>query len=192
MLKQFKLASELLGLGLGLGGHEQQRGATTSSGTSSTTFDFRTLQKPFWILDKKDHLEAAELSEDQCCWNHIVGLPTKNNREYPLFDYEETLFNALMDDDYYSRNNYQARHLWVLKATGLGVTELMLRIMAWLCTSTTDNLYHNAQMVIVTGPNIDLAIGLMRRLKKIFYSKLGLIFDDKETVLNLNGCHIQA
>lgn len=62
--------------------------------------------------------------------------------------------------------------------------------MAWLATST--NEYRNSQMVIVTGPNIDLAIKLIKRLKAIFEPKLGLTFSDKETVLNLNDCQIQA
>ena len=66
----------------------------------------------------------------------------------------------------------------------------MLRIIAWL--STRNNDLNGSQVVIVTGPNIDLAIVLIRRLKNIFAPKFGLRFDDKETVLNLNGCHIQA
>ena len=54
----------------------------------------------------------------------------------------------------------------------LGVSEFMLRIMGWLCTST--DLYKNSitQMVIVTGPNQDLAIKLIKRLKAIFERKL--------------------
>jgi len=47
-------------------------------------------------------------------------------------------------------------------------------------------------MVIVTGPNQDLAIKLIKRLKAIFESKLGLTFNNKETVLELNGCQIEA
>lgn len=42
------------------------------------------------------------------------------------------------------------------------------------------------QMCIVTGPNIDIAIKLIRRLKNIFESKLHIIFQNKETVLELN------
>ena len=70
----------------------------------------------------------------------------------------------------------------------------MLRIMAWLCTSGEyDNPYENSsQMCIVTGPNIDIAIKLIRRLKNIFETKLGLTFHNKETVLELNGCTIEA
>ena len=50
--------------------------------------------------------------------------------------------------------SFKDKYLWVKKATGLGVTEFMLRIMAWLCTK--DN--HPCQMCRVTGLNIDMAI----------------------------------
>jgi late competence protein required for DNA uptake (superfamily II DNA/RNA helicase) len=71
-------------------------------------------------------------------------------------------------------NDFKDKHLWVKKATGLGVTEFMLRLMAWLCTS--ENHFRNCQMCIVTGPNIDIAIKLIKRLKNIFQTKLGLTF----------------
>ena len=47
-------------------------------------------------------------------------------------------------------------------------------------------------MCIVTGPNIDMAIKLIKRAKNIFETKLGLTFQNKETVLELNGCTIEA
>ena len=47
-------------------------------------------------------------------------------------------------------------------------------------------------MCIVTGPNIDIATKLIRRLKNIFERRLGIYFDNKETVLELNGCRIKA
>ncbi len=159
---------------------------------TSSSFDYKTLQKAFWIWDKKQHLLSAELTEGQCCWNHIVGVPTKNNKEYPLFDYEYILFNRLFVDEFNPKYSFKNKHLWVKKSTGLGVSEFMLRIMGWLCTST--DLYKNSisQMVIVTGPNQDLAIKLIKRLKAIFERKLGLTFQNKETVLELNGCQIEA
>jgi hypothetical protein len=66
----------------------------------------------------------------------------------------------------------------------------MLRLIAWLCTR--DCTCGNCQMCIVTGPNIDIATKLIKRLKGIFEPKLGLTFDNKETVLQLNGCSIEA
>ena len=86
---------------------------------------------------------------------------------------------------------FKDKHLWVKKATGLGVTEFMLRMMAWLCTKDS-HASGTVKMCIVTGPNIDMAIKLIRRMKNIFETKLGLNFQDKETVLELNGCTIEA
>ena len=63
-------------------------------------------------------------------------------------------------------------------------------MMAWLCTKDDD--FVTRQMCIVTGPNMDMAIKLIRRLKNIFEPKLGIYFDNKETVLELNGCTIEA
>jgi late competence protein required for DNA uptake (superfamily II DNA/RNA helicase) len=62
--------------------------------------------------------------------------------------------------------------------------------MAWLCLK--DNTYQNSQMVIVTGPNIDLAIKLIRRMKRLFEPKLNIFFDSKETVLELNNVRIES
>ena len=95
-------------------------------------------------------------------FNHVCGLPTKDRKEYPLFDYEKLLYDSLLTNE----GSFKDKHLWCLKSTGLGVSEFFLRLMAWLCTSTDD--YKNTQMCIVTGPNIDLATKLIKRLKAIF------------------------
>ena len=83
--------------------------------------------------------------------------------------------------------------MWIKKATGLGITEFMLRYMAWLCFHNNELV--NSQMCIVTGPRIELAITLTDRMKRLFEnlsSGSGLTFDTKETVVELNGVHIEA
>jgi hypothetical protein len=48
-------------------------------------------------------------------------------------------------------------------------------------------------MCIVTGPRIELAITLIDRMKGLFQNiELSSIFDTKETVIELNGFHIEA
>jgi hypothetical protein len=42
--------------------------------------------------------------------------------------------------------------------------------------------HRNCQTCITTGPNIDIATKLIKRTKNIFERKLGLNFQDKETV----------
>jgi Terminase RNaseH-like domain len=107
-----------------------------------------------------------------------------------MFDYEKTLFDKLfnLEDEHLKLKD---KHLWVKKATGLGVTEFFLRIIAWLCTR--NNEYRNTSICIVTGPRIELAVGLIARLKGLFLlSNTQITFEDKETVLELNGCGIEA
>jgi hypothetical protein len=50
-------------------------------------------------------------------------LPQKDGNDKPLYDYEEVIFDSLV-----SQNSN--KHLWVKKATGLGISEFTLRFMA--------------------------------------------------------------
>ena len=161
--------------------HQKLRAAQQQQTSSSSSLSvLRGL--PFWIWEKEEHIQQAQASNGNCCFNHVVGLPTKDKKEYPLFDYEKILYDSLMSSD----GSFKDKHLWVKKATGLGVTEFMLRMMAWLCTR--DKTFDGSQMCIVTGPNIEMATKLIKRMKGIFEPKLGLYFQNKETVLELNGC----
>jgi late competence protein required for DNA uptake (superfamily II DNA/RNA helicase) len=58
------------------------------------------------------------------------------------------------------------KHIWIKKATGLGITEFMLRYMVWLCLRNND--LNGKEMCIVTGPRIDLAITLIDRMKILY------------------------
>jgi hypothetical protein len=62
--------------------------------------------------------------------------------------------------------------------------------MAWLCLRNND--LNGTQMCIVTGPRIELAITLIDRTKRLFRDKGHITFDTKETVIELNGVHIEA
>jgi len=154
-----------------------------------------------------------------CCFNHIIGLPRKNGIEHPLYDYEEILFKCMEIPSYQNNTphkgsdnyrweslreridqkqkesdtplyDFKVNHLAVLKSSGLGLTEFFLRYMAWLCVK--DDKLRGSDMCILTGPRIDLATDLIARIKRMFNEKLGMIFDSKETVVNLNGVRISA
>jgi hypothetical protein len=122
-------------------------------------------------------------TDGDCCFNHIIGLPQKDCMYKPLFEYEQIIFDSLA-----------YKHLWIKKATGLDVSEFMLRFMAWLCLK--DNALAGSQMCIVTGPRIELAIALIDRMKRLFSNSnnvnAGLTFNTKETVIELNGVKIEV
>jgi hypothetical protein len=95
------------------------------------------------------------------------------------FYYEQILYNSSLVPEFNNSLNhsFKHKHLWVKKGTGLGVTEFFLRLMAWLCLRNDD--YKNSQMCIVTGPNIDIAIKLIKRMKSIFESNCISCFQTK-------------
>jgi hypothetical protein len=130
----------------------------------------------FELLKGLSFYSSWDCGDKSTDFNHLVDLPQKNGQAYPLFDYERELFNTLVSN----------KHLWVKKATGLGITEFFLRYMAWLCVK--DDSLKGAQMCIVTGPRIELAVTLIDRLKRLFTAAekqpFSLIrFDTKETVI---------
>ena len=93
--------------------------------------------KPFWMWDKAEHLRLAKETNQKCCFQHIVGCPIKNGKEYPLFDYEKTIFDAI-------ENN---QNIWIKKARGLGVTTFLIRYIAWKILYSSEsrqsiNLYY--------------------------------------------------
>lgn len=107
-------------------------------------------------------------------WNKLH--PLESGQPITLFDYELELVDLLK----------LKKHIWIKKATGLGITEFMLRYIAWKCE--TDPEYNGGQIIIVTGPRIELSVTLIDRIKKLYTKE----FTSKNTVVELSGCHIEA
>lgn len=97
----------------------------------------------------------------------------------PLFSYEMDLYNRLETEG--------TKYLWIKKATGLGISELFLRFIAWKCLK--DDQWTGSRVLLFTGPRIELAITLVDRLKGLFPDET---FETKNTVCLLNGCTIEA
>ncbi|HZI72255.1 MAG TPA: hypothetical protein VFD60_13950 [Nitrososphaeraceae archaeon] len=95
----------------------------------------RLCNKPFWIWDIQEHKKEGVKTKGHCCFNHIIGLPTKDAIERPIYYYQKLLHDSSLISEFNNQlnHNFKHKHLWVKKATGLGVTEFFLRFMAGLC-----------------------------------------------------------
>ena len=144
--------------------------------------------KPFWIKDPVEHEKEFDLLKGKCCFNHIIGLPTtEDNVKHPIFDYEIELFESMfLKPQPLNRNKRQ----WIKKARGLGITEYFVRLVTWLCLF--DDTRRGQQVMIITGPRLQIAKDIILRFKNLFFWKLGIIFPYKDTVLYLNGIRIAA
>jgi hypothetical protein len=99
----------------------------------------RLHNKQFWIWNVDEHKQEDIRTNGLCCFNHIIGLPQKDSVDKPLYDYEKIIFDFLVSSLYpYDTQDGNAnhnpnpsnKHLWIKKATGLGISEFMLRFMA--------------------------------------------------------------
>ena len=85
------------------------------------------------------------------------------------------------------------KSVFVKKSRGLGITEVLLRYMAWLATRNND--YNNCRFHVVTGPRINLAEELIDRIHGLFLnSKSGGEINCKQVgpIIYVNGVTIQA
>jgi hypothetical protein len=80
--------------------------SSSSNQQQQQTQSFAKLQnKPFWIWNIEEHKQEDIKTKGECCFNHIIGLPTKEGLEKPIFDYQELLYKALLDPNYISMDN---------------------------------------------------------------------------------------
>lgn len=110
-------------------------------------------------------------------FNDMIGLPIKDGKEYPIFDYELEIFPA-----------YQLqKQVWIKKSTGLGITEFTLRWIAWRCVR--DDRWKGHNVIVITGPNIELSQKLIDRFKRLFKD---YIFDSHNRLAVVNGVYVEA
>ena len=50
--------------------------------------------KPFWYLDLGRHKEKGQSQKNHCCFNHIIGLPKKDGKPKPFWDYEGSIIQS--------------------------------------------------------------------------------------------------
>jgi hypothetical protein len=128
-----------------------KRRISSSRSQQQTQFFDKLHNKPFWIWNIEEHKREDVRTNGDCCFNHIIGLPQKDSVDKPLYDYQKIIFDALVIQN--GNINPNNKHLWIKKATGLGISEFMLRFMAWLCLK--DDSLSGSQICIVTGLRID-------------------------------------
>jgi hypothetical protein len=79
----------------------------SSSNQQQQTQSLDKLQnKPFWIWNIEEHKLEDIRTKEECCFNHIIGLPTKDGFEKPIFDYQGLLYEALLSPDFCNPLNH--------------------------------------------------------------------------------------
>jgi hypothetical protein len=144
---------------------------------------------PFYRFDltREEHLKLFDEMKGKCCFNHFIGMPEKHGKINPFFPYQKEVFQ---DFEATLQGKSQQKLFAVLKATGLGFTELMNRIMAWMAATSTR--FVGKRFAIIAGIRMDISEEIVRRLVELFnrFPFLGIKRSRAKTMIN--GVFIEA
>lgn len=156
--------------------------------------NLKNLIFPSRTLRFNDDLILNDVTNDEivdCCFNHLIGCPSKDFRvqvgkdEFtrqreilPIFDWQKKLYDEFKKE----QDNC------IIKATGIGGSEFKLRVTASdICCG---HEYDNTQVPIIVGPKQGLAQIMLKRFKDLFPFP---IYNNRQTCeLNNTWLHIFA
>ncbi len=114
-------------------------------------------------------------------FNKWIGLPMKDGKEHSIYPYELDYYTKVKDH----------RLVIVNKATGIGMTEITLRLM--LHAALTWNL-SNKRLCIVSGTRLEHARELLNRLEGIIIRRQRWLikYKDCSSLRLFNGCFFKV
>ena len=113
-------------------------------------------------------------------FNEIIGLPVKNGKEYPIFDYELDVIDKIENH----------RNIWIKKASGIGMTELILRYVTWKILVNNDLEYKS--IFIVSGTFLSHANDVKVRMENLFRKRFSLMqLESKFTDLWIKNTNVK-
>ncbi len=121
------------------------------------------LNKPFWIWDKKEHDIKFKETNGQCCQVDLLGRPQKNGTDFPIFDYQKLVFDAIE----------QNMNVWILKARGIGLTTFIIYYLTWKILRSSE-LDHES-IFIVSGTREAHANYIKEKMAKLFERNFPLL-----------------
>jgi hypothetical protein len=134
---------------------------------------------PFYIWDNA-HANLQVPPGSCSCFNHQIGLPTKDNHDMPLLPYQKMLHDQLIDH----------KLIWIKKARGIGVSEFILR---WIAYCSFNVFPAGSRVCIIVGNRISLAEDLIARLKGLFDKVAPGLYDrTKSTEAIINNVVVSA
>jgi hypothetical protein len=79
----------------------------------------------------------------------------------------------------------------VLKSTGLGISEFIIRFIAWLCLR--NDALKGSGIVIFTGPKIEISIDIINRVRSLILQRANVVLPySKQTISEINGVTVEA
>lgn len=139
------------------------------------------VDKPFWIWDQAEHNKQFRLTNCHCCTNHLLGLPEKNNKPYPIFPFQKQIYDAI-------ENNSS---IWILKSRGIGITTFLIRYLAYKILVNDD--LAGKTIFIVSGTREQHSNWIKQQIENLFVNNFANVqFNSKYTELTIKSTWIKC
>lgn len=159
--------------------HQKLRQSQQQGSSSSSLSILKGL--PFWIWDKEQHRQQAAATNGNCCTQHVLGLPIKNGKPFPIFDFQKQIFDALEEN----------QNIWIKKARGIGVTTFLIRYLVWKILYS--NELDGKSIFIISGTREEFANYVKKKMEDLFLPRFpNVVFDSKYTELWINKTWIKV
>jgi hypothetical protein len=135
----------------------------------------RLANRPFWCGSMVDPNPKRQ------CWQHIIGLPEKNDITYPIHEWQMNLINDLEGG---------VKYAVAKKSRGIGFTSLMLRYLGWLGVCQNSK-YSSKRFALIVGPREALALDLVKRLKALLLP-LNIVDETEKTICRFLNVTVEA
>ena len=144
---------------------------------------------PFYRFDltREEHVAEYDRTRGRCCFNHFIGMPEKHDKVFPFFDYEKIIwedFEKSLRGIPLIEGKPVQKLFAVLKATGIGMTEFLIRIMAWLAVHS--KRFMGKRFAIIAGIRMHIAEDIINRFINLFhrFPFLGIKQSKARTMIN--------
>jgi hypothetical protein len=144
---------------------------------------------PFYRFDltREEHVAEYDRTRGRCCFNHFIGMPEKHDKVFPFFDYEKIIwedFEKSLKGIPLIEGKPVQKLFAVLKATGIGMTEFLIRIMAWLAVHS--KRFMGKRFAIIAGIRMHIAEDIINRFINLFhrFPFLGIKQSKARTMIN--------
>jgi len=134
-------------------------------------------------LESKKNATLLQIPQDFIQFNNVIGLPKHPATFEPmeLMNYQKNFFKTI--------DNTDSHKFHVNKSRQIGLTELILRILAF----RSFNKYKAGNVLIIAGTREQTAKAIMQRFKNLFYNISHEIVNQSDISLELkNGTIIKA
>jgi hypothetical protein len=141
-------------------------------------------------IEIPNYINVRKASEEDDKWFEEQRVLLENSRGINKAGNVDNSYDKLLKERHARLiHKHKVNHLALLKSSGLGISTLITRWIAYKCMVNDD--WKGTDVVILTGPRQSLSNDILGMIRKLFLP-FGITFDTNMSTLILNGTRVRS